>query len=154
MDVVTLIALLGGIVGLVGGICGLGSLVYTIKQTRLLKQQVHADLSKDASYAEWAKKHDQAVDALARICTGTVNTGRAVQAGLPVIFPDKYFRENINRHLGRAKFFGGFEPARLSKEQLLNPVVQQLIQEVLDTVDKFKKDHTDWARALKLLPPK
>lgn len=152
MEVVILIALLGGVVGLIGGVCGLIGLIYVRKQTRLLQQQVDTVLKQDTDYAEWAGKLEQAVEALTRICGRTVNTGPSVQAGLAVVFPNENLRKRIDRHIGHAAFWGKFKPIRLSRDQLLSPVVKKLIQEVLDTTEKFKKEHTDWARSLKLLP--
>ena len=144
---------LGEIVGLVGGICGITSVIYTVRQTRLLQKQVDAALAKDASYGEWAKKWEQAVEALTKICAKTISIDNVPQHGLRIVFPGKQLHKRINRYLGRTTFLGKFEPAKPSQEQLLNPVVQQLIQEVLDTIEKFKQEHTDWARVLELLPP-
>ena len=154
MDFTSILALLGGVVGLIGGITGILSWVNQRKQTQLIQQQVRAVLIQDERYAEWTRKQEQAMAALTKICAGTVNTGRGMQAALTVVFPDKDFRERIGRHLGHIKaFWIKFEPTKLSKEQLLSPVVQQVIQDVLDTVEKFKTEHPDWARATKLLPP-
>jgi hypothetical protein len=155
MDISAIIGLLGGVLGLIGGITGILSWINQRKQTQLIQQQVRAVLIQDERYAEWTRKQEQAMDALTKICVGTVNTGRGMHAALAVVFPDKDFRERIERHLGHSKgFWSKFEPTKLSKEQLLNPVVQQVIQDVLDTVEKFKAEHMDWARAIKLLPPR
>ncbi len=155
MDSSTLFAILGGLVGLAGGISGVLSTVYQRRQTRLVQQQIDAIRRQEQKYLESSAKHDEVVDALTKIYGQLVATGystHSVADGL--VFPDQAFRQHVERHLGRRRRWSGeFEPHRLSKEELLAPPIQQLIQEVLNQVERFKKEHSDWARQLKLLPP-
>ncbi|MDA2913259.1 hypothetical protein MYX77_04750 [Acidobacteriia bacterium AH_259_A11_L15] len=147
-----IIAILGGVVGLLGGICGVASLRYVKQQTQLLEKQVNALLHKDESYAHWSTEFDKAAQALRRLYRTVVNQTptKSVHA-LRLVIPDRNLRERIELHLGRTNILRNrFHPHVLSMEQLLNPVVQNLITEVLRTVDQFKKEHTDWAREIGL----
>jgi hypothetical protein len=68
------------------------------------------------------------------------------------VFQDGDQRRRIQIYLGRRRILlHTFIPAVLSKEQLQNPVVQQTLTNVLDTVAQFKLEHTDFARTLKLI---
>lgn len=140
--------------GLVGGICGILSFINQHKQTKLMQQQVDSARSVDAEYAKWAGRFDAGVAALVRIYPGRVVTGPSDRrSAFELVFQDRGMRDRIERYLGRSKWWSGkFQPTILRKEQLLNPVVQQLIEDVLTGVEQFKRDHTDWARSLGLLP--
>jgi hypothetical protein len=63
----------------------------------------------------------------------------------------KSLLQRIEHHLGKKSWTGKFQPKALLKDELLNPVVQEVANEVLDAVEKFKKEHTDWSRSLKIL---
>jgi len=155
MDTSTILALLGGGVGFCGGICGFLSLIYQRKQTRLMQEQMEHGRSEEQTYTEWVVKYDQAIEALIKISPGCVFIAPAKSvAAMRVVFPDEALRRRIQRYLGRRKFFSNkFEPCGLSRELALSGFIQALIQEVLDLVEKFKREHPDWARALKLLRP-
>lgn len=153
MDLLTVLTALGSLVGLVGGICGILSLINQRKRTKLMQQQVEGVRSVDAEYARWAAKFDEAVAALARIYPGYVITGPSRQtSAVGLVFRNRETLERIERYLGKSKWWTRkFQPTILTKEHLLNPVVQQVIEEVVAAVEQFKREHTDWARSLGLL---
>ena len=144
---------LTNLIGILGGLCGVASLYYVRSQTRLLQQQMQAMISKDETYIEWAVKLGKAVDAITKVYSGMIRkenyaTPQPVQG---IIF-DPELRDCIERYLGsRSRWSGNFTPKLLNQEQLLNPVVQQVIKEVLDAIETFKREHTDWARSINLL---
>lgn len=155
MDLPTIVTIAGAVVGLIGGMCGIASLFIQRKQAKLLHQQILRELQNDSSVVEWAKKHDGAMNVLSKITSGVITTGPSrSENAYRLVFAEPELRQRIERHLGKIKFFGGFEPKLLGRDQLLNPVVQQVIEGVLDRAEMFKKEHTDWSRQLKLLPPK
>lgn len=127
--------------------------VYKSLQHRIEAHE--ARLSEPEDYAEWSKKHDQVVDALEKIHPGFITTGRSSSSGAyGLIFQDENLRRRIERQLGRPKGLRyRFEPYRLSKEELLNQPMRELIDEVVHIVETFKRKHPDWARQIKLLPP-
>lgn len=148
------IGLLGGVVGLIGGICGIISVIYSRRQTRLMEKRVQADRLQDAQYAEWVFNWDSAVSILKKTYSRTIQTkpyGPLVRA-VQIVFSDS-LRERIEFHLGRKGLLGRLDPKKLSREDLLNPIIQQVISEVLDAAGRFKKEHTDWAREIGLLSP-
>ncbi len=102
---------------------------------------------------DWARKFDEAVEALAKISPNRITTGPStIIEAYAYVFKDADLRRRIEIYLGRrTTWFHTFVPAILGKEQLQNPVLQQTIKDVLNTVAQFKRDHTDFARALKLL---
>ncbi len=153
MHPATLVGVLGGAVGLIGGLAGILSAFYQRKQTRLMQEQIEGLRSRDSSYAEWTVKWEQAADALKKIYPGYVIVQPSTTTNAyGLVFSDQ-LRQRIEHHLGKKIFFTNkFRPAVLSKDELLNPAVQEVISEVLEAVEKFKKEHTDWSRSLKLFP--
>lgn len=148
-------AVLGNIVGLLGGLCGFLSYLNQRKQTRILQEQIDALSKQDAAYAEWSTRLDQVIEALEKISPQFIQQDQVKRpAAYDVIFSAS-LRQKIERHLGRRSTFKWtFQPARLTRDQLLSPVVRQLIEEVSQVVETFKKEHTDWSRQLRLLPPR
>jgi len=146
-----LVGILGGAVGLIGGAAGILSAFYQRKQTRLMQEQIVGFHSRDTSYAEWTAKWEQAADALAKIYPGYVIVAPSTTTNAYALVFNEPLRQRIEHHLGKKIFFTNkFQPKILSKDELLNPVVQEVIIEVLNVIEKFKKEHTDWSRSLKL----
>ena len=163
MDFQNFVAIIGGVVGLVGGLAGILSWHNQRKQNAILQgqldvmqEQLQTVKRQEGTATEWAGKFDEAADALTKVSPGRVQTGQStVLKAYEAIFESEDLRRRIESYLGSRKFFfHKFQPAALTREQLQNPVVQQTIQEVLDSVAKFNAEHTDFARALRLLPPK
>ncbi len=159
----TIAATIGGLVGFIGGICGILSWINQRKQTAVMQDQLNVmrnqfelTSQQEGSAVEWALKFDQAADALVKIAPLFISTGSSkTMYGYDYIFPEGDLRRRIERYLGRhRRFFPAFRPVVPTKEQLQNPVIQKTIQEVLETIGRFKTEHTDFARALKLLPSK
>lgn len=160
MDFSSYVAVTGGAVGLAGGIAGILGWLNQRKQTAVLqgqldvmREQLHAAKHQEGSAMEWARKLDEAGEALAKISPSRITTGPStIFEAYNYVFNDSDLRRRIEVYLGHRRFWiHTFLPATLGKEQLQNPVVQQTIQEVLETVTQFKRDHPDFARALKLL---
>ncbi len=144
------LALVGAIVGLVGGLCGIASLIYVRRQTLIMQRQLDDAESEKSGFVNWSEKYEQASTALVKIYSKLIYTGPSPMNARDLVFPDGELRESIERHL--RKGWWGFKPAALSREQLGSPVVQQLIEAVLASVDRFKQEHPDWARTMGLLP--
>ena len=151
MTTTELIGVLGGMVGLVGGGAGFLSAYYQRKQTRLMQEQITGLRSRDTSYDAWTAKWEQAADVLTKICPGYVTTRPGTTTNTYGLVFTESLQQRIEHHLGKKAFFTNrFQPKGLSKDDLLNSVVQEVINEVLDAVQKFKHEHTDWSRSLKL----
>ena len=147
-----LVGLLGGTVGLLGGFAGVMSAFYQRKQTRLMQEQIDGLRGRDTSYAEWTEKWERAADVLGKIYPGYIIVQPSTGTNAYGLVFDAPLRQRIEHHLGKRIFFTNkFHPKVLSKDELLNSVVQEVIEEVLDSVEKFKKEHTDWSRSLRLL---
>lgn len=113
----------------------------------------HEDKTERQQLADWTRKWERAVDALKKICPGYVMTSPGSSTNADGLVFSEPLRQRIDHHLGKkASFTGKLQPKALSKDDLLNPVVQEVITEELNAVEKFKKEHTDWSRSLKLLP--
>jgi hypothetical protein len=154
MNFVTVLAVIGGTAGLAGGTASIANALYLRKQTRLLQDQINSLRSKDASYAEWTLRWEKAVEALGKIYPGVIPTTIGTSSSALGIALSQQLRQRIGHHLGKRVFFTQkFQPRQLSRDELLNPAIQDLIRDVLEAVEKFKREHPDWARGLKLLPP-
>lgn len=118
-----------------------------------MQEQVDAFLLQNKQYAEWSTTYDQAVDVLSRVYQSVIHMSptKTVHA-LKLVFPDENLRRRIERYLGKPKFLTSkFQPYQLNKEQLLNPVVQEVLTQILECCERFKREHTDWAREIHLL---
>jgi hypothetical protein len=152
MTTAELIGLLGGAVGFVGGRAGILSAFYQRKQTYLMQEQILGFRSRDTSFATWTAKWEQAADALTKIYPRYVMAQPSSSTNAFALVFSGPLRQRIEHHLGKKIFFTNkSRPKALSKDDLLNSVVQEVINEVLGAVEKFKKEHTDWSRSLKLL---
>ena len=148
-----ILTIIGFVMGVVGGISGVFSVLYTRKQAKVMQEELGRLLRQDHRAEEWAKKYDEAASLLTRIFSGKFPTGPSIMTGAyTYIFRSDELRGRIERYLGHRSFWGAFQPTLPTGDQLQNPVVQETIQEVLDLVETFKADHTDFARALGLLP--
>ncbi len=151
MAISELVGVLGGIIGLVGGVAGIASAFYQRKQTRLMQDQMNDLRGRDTSYAEWTTKWEKAADALAKIYPGYVILQPGTSTNAYALVFSEPLRRRIEHHLGRKMFFTNkFQPKTLSRDELLNATVQEVIIEVLEAVEKFMREHTDWSRSLKL----
>src|SRR5713101_4553157 len=131
--------IIGFVMGVVGGISGVFSVLYTRKQARVMQEELGRLLRQDNRAEEWAKKYDEAAALLTRIFPGKFPTGPSVMTGAyTYIFQSEALRGRIERYLGRRGFWGAFQPTLPTGEQLQNPVIQDTIQQVLDLVEKFK----------------
>src|SRR5580765_365365 len=144
-----ILTIIGFVMGVVGGISGVFSVLYTRKQAKVMQEELGRLLRQDHRAEEWAKKYDEAASLLTRIFSGKFPTGPSIMTGAyTYIFRSDELRGRIERYLGHRSFWGAFQPTLPTGDQLQNPVVQETIQEVLDLVETFKADHTDFARAL------
>jgi hypothetical protein len=147
------------VLGMIGGICGIASLIIQLLQTkatrdqvRVMRDQLNVIRNQESDAEEWATKYDGAATLLSRIAAGMIIVGpsKTIPA-YDQIFADEELRGRIERYLGRRNWWkNAFNASRLTKEQLQNPVIQNTISDVLNNVDKFKAEHTDWARSIGL----
>jgi hypothetical protein len=100
---------------------------------------------------EWAKKFTDAIFALSNALPRTLSDG---PAGFAALVPDKETRTRIETYLiepERSSYSGATVKARtLSPEHLRSSAVQRTIQDVLDCVEKLKRENPDIARRLRL----
>jgi hypothetical protein len=130
---------------------GILNLLNQRKQTRVMEDQLQMFIRREGNVEEWARKYDEAVAPLTKVAAGTITTGPSTSTNAyQYIFSNDNLRSRIERYLGRPTFFRGFRPTSPTKEQLLSPVIQETIQQVLETITVFRTEHTDYARALKL----
>lgn len=159
MNALTIGTYIGMAIGGAGGLCGIFSLFYQRRQAavmadqlKVMREQLDIVSRQEGAVSEWAAKYDQAAAALLKIGTGFISTGPSKSdEAYSYVLPDPELRSRIERYLGhRRSIFPNFKPSPPTKEQLQNPVVQRTIQDVLNAIAKFKSEHTDFARTLKL----
>src|SRR5713226_2845274 len=138
MDLTSLVAFIGGVVGLIGGVAGILSWLNQRKQTAVLQgqlavmqEQLQTTKQQEGAATDWARKFDEAVEALAKISPSTITTGPSIVIeAYAYVFKDADLRRRIEIYLGRRRtWFHTFIPAILGKEQLQNPVLQQTIKD-------------------------
>lgn len=160
MNFSTVVLLIGGVVGLVGGIAGILSWLNQREQTTVLQgqlevmqEQFRTSTHQEGTAIAWAQKFDEAAEALMRTSPNRITTSPgSTTSAYKYIFKNEDLQRRIETYLGHRQILTNkFVPEILTKEQLQNPVVQHTIQDVLDAVAEFKRDHNDFARTLKLL---
>ncbi len=147
MDLRGIISIAGGIAGLVGGVAGFLSWLNQRKRTAIMqdqlnvmREQLRSAKHQEGSATEWARKFDEAAEALSKICSNTITTGPStVVEAYRYVFKQDDLRRRIEIYLGRRKtWVHTFIPAILGREQLQNPVVQQTIQP--ERPHRFRQD--------------
>src|SRR5260370_41321780 len=93
-----IVTIIGFVMGVVGGISGVVSVVYTRKQARVMQEEMGRMLRQDTRAEEWAKKYDESAALLTRIFPRKFPTGPSVMTGAyTYIFrSDKFARANRN----------------------------------------------------------
>jgi len=120
------------------------------KQTRLLEQQLKEAKDLDKRVNGWYVKHGKAVAFLMKISARWIGPTTNINA-FPEVFPEIFLRSLIETYLGGfSKISDRFEPSKISRDNLLNPVVQKTINDILESVEKFKSEKPDWAKQLDL----
>lgn len=139
-------------IGVIGGICGIASLYYVVKQTRLMNQQLRMSREQQSADAEWSAKFDDAVSTVVKIGPKVVTApSGSVSNAYGLVFPDPEFRQRIERHLVHFELSRNRFGARpIDTEQLRLPIVQETIRQVLDAARKFKDEHSDLAKQIGL----
>jgi hypothetical protein len=105
-------AVVGIIIGTVGGVCGLFSLWYSRRQTILIEQQIQRQASQDKEELDWSERFEHLANQLSRINPGLQiqQPGKSFVIGLYAsIFPDPKFREALETYIvqvnsGRTQF--------------------------------------------------
>ena len=141
MDLLFLIPLLGFIITLLGWF-------NQREQTRLAKQQLKERKDLDKRVDAWYVKHGKAVAFLMKISARWIGPSSNINV-FQEVFPEKDLRSRMETYLG-CKISDRFEPSHISRDNLLNPVFQKTINDILESVEKFKREKPDWAKQLDL----
>jgi len=143
MDVVLIATLIGLSISLLGW-------YNQWQQTSLLRQQLNEAKGLEKEIGDWYVKHGEAIANLKKIYPSYVG-GSPLINGLGLVFSDTELRSRIETYLGsQNRMTGHFEPSTISRDQLLNPVVQRTIADGLNLVEHFKQDNPEWAEQMKL----
>jgi hypothetical protein len=62
-----ILSIVFNVFGVIGGICGIWSLVYTRQQTKLMAQDIQERKNQDAVDADWAIRYEKVVNQLRKI---------------------------------------------------------------------------------------
>lgn len=123
---------------------------YAIRGVRYTKEQV--DLLKADADAKkrWASKHAQAFGLVMK--TNNWLTFNSAQTnGYPLVFSDIQFRPLVEAYIVQMDWNKNLmAPRILDADQFALPVVQEVIQKTIETVERFKSEHPEAARKLGL----
>jgi hypothetical protein len=123
---------------------------YAIKAVRYTKEQVDLLKAEGTNRNLWASKHAQAFSLVTRTNKWFMFEGSR-QIGFPVVFSDAQFRALVETYIiqmdsGRDVM----SPRVLDAAQFGLPVVQDVIQKSIETVERFKTEHPAEAHNLGL----
>lgn len=141
-----------GSFGVICGICGIWSLIYTRRQTTLMAQDIQQRKVQDTADADWALRYEKLVNQLRNINPviqvqepGT-NSTIALYA---TIFPDVKFRSDLQVYivpLDRSQT--QFVPKSPRPDELRSPKMREIIAKAEALIQKFRKEHPGGAHHL------
>lgn len=130
-----------GLFGIVGGICGLWSLIYVRQQTAMLADQKKRDMEDDL----WAQRFERLKRTLVRInpLLQVHEPGQKNPTCIYVtMYPDPKLRLNIENFIVRTNGPGSaFLPRTPEPYEFRSPVMRETIQRAETEMDKFIKEH-------------
>jgi hypothetical protein len=117
---------------------------YTKKQVDLLKADSEAK-------KKWASKHAEAFGLAMKTYKWLVFNG-AQTNGYPLVFSDVQFRSLVEAYIVQVDWGRNLiSPRVLDADQFALPVVQQVIQKTIETVERFKAEQPQAGRDLGLM---
>jgi len=127
------------------------SRTYTRKQVELMQKQEEEQRRDRATEEEWAAKFDAAVSAVLKTAPTWTKTPEAQVPTFALTFPDQVLIGRIERYLIEGSLHLRPVVARqIQATELRLPIVRETITQVLECVEKFKRDWPDEAARLKL----
>jgi hypothetical protein len=140
-----ILSIVFGTFGVIGGICGVWSLVYTRQQLKLMAQDIEERKHQDAQEADWALRYEKVVGQLRNI-----NPHLQVQepgvSGLTMmytaIFPDARFRADLEIYVVPLNSSGTlFMPRSPRPDELRSPKMREIIAKAERQLGEFRKQH-------------
>ncbi len=138
------------VAGFVVSLLALTGVYYAIKGVQYTKEQV--DLLKADSDAKkrWASKHAQAFGLVMKTNKWIIFNS-AQTNGYPLVFSDIQFRPLVEAYIVQMDWSKNLiSPRVLDADQFALPVVQEVIQKTIETVERFKSEHPEAAHNLGL----
>jgi hypothetical protein len=114
---------------------------YTRAQVELMQEQERTRERERAIEDEWAQKFDDAVSAVQKVASAWTQTPGGQTNTYGLAFPGPDLVPRIERYLIEEKMSRGPVRARqINAAQLRLPIVQETITQVLDCVERFKRE--------------
>src|SRR6267142_1884906 len=147
-----MLTILFNIVGVIGGICGIWSLVYTRQQTKLLAQDFRERKNQDSVDANWALRYEKVVSQLRNINPHLQVQEPGVNGATMMyttIFPDHRFRADLEVYIIPLNASGTlFLPRSPRPDELRSPKLREVIAKAEQQLAEFRKSHPGAARNL------
>jgi hypothetical protein len=134
-----------GVFGIIGGICGIWSLFYGRRQTKLAEQDIRDRRKQDAEDDNWAERFEKVSNQLRRI-NPRLQVQEPDTKGLiwvyPTVFPDPKFRVDIENYIVQVNESQTlFLPRKPQAYELRSPRMRETIEKTEALLKKFCQEH-------------
>jgi hypothetical protein len=134
-----------GLFGVIGGLCGIWSLVYVRRQTKLMEEDIRDRKKQDAEDTDWSIRLEKVSNQLRQINPNLMVQEPGVKGPTqvyPTIFPDPKVRVAIETYiveLNPSKTL--FLPRSPQPYEFRSPTMRQTIEKAEMLIQKFIQEH-------------
>lgn len=135
--------LLVGLCGIIGGICGVWSLLYVKKQTDMMAKDIKNRNDRDAEDDQWAHRFEQLRAKLLRVnpVLQVQEPGRDRTTVIyPTMYPDARLRQAIEAFIVQLKGMQ-FEPRHPQPHEFSSPEMRRTIERAEAEMKEFLEAH-------------
>lgn len=147
-----ILTIIFGLFGVVGGICGIWSLLYVRRQTNLMEQDIQDRKKQDAEDDKWADRFENLSNQLRKINPRLQVKEPGVTNATWVyltIFTDPKFRVDIENYIVQMNPSETlFLPRKPQAYELRSPRMRETIEKAEALILKFKQEHPTVAQHL------
>ena len=134
-----------GIIGAVGGICGLIAVFYAWRQTKVMSDDIRSRKQQEAEEIEWAARFELVMNQLLRInpLLQVQEPGASVPINLyQTIFPDLEFRKAVESYIVQLdRSQTQFLPRRPRPDELRSANMRKTLEKAETLLKAFRQNH-------------
>jgi hypothetical protein len=145
--------LINTLLGLIALAIAVWGVTANVRQYNLAKKQDEEAKKLAKEDETWSLEFERVAKNLAKIGNRFTSGGKTYGQGVgyDLVFPDMELRQRIEAHLIQRNSNRDMQVRSLPNEQLRLPHVRKTITDVLDALERIKKEHPDLAAAMGIL---
>ncbi len=148
----TMFTIVVGLFGIIGGVCGIWSLFYGRRQTKLMEQDLRDRRKQEADDDNWADRLEKLSNQLRRINPHLQVQEPGVKGTTwvyPTIFPDPKFRVDIENYIVQVNESQTlFLPRKPQAYELRSPRMRETIKKAEALLQRFRQERPGAAHHL------